>query len=65
MENREEFLLELKALLQKYNVSIEAGMESDPQAIFGEHIYICDSKYNTVFKVEGWSLDHSDIDTKQ
>lgn len=65
MENKEELLLELKALLQKYNVSIEAGMESDTQAIFGEHIHICDSKCKTVFKFEGWSLNHSDIDTKQ
>ena len=61
LNNKQEFLKELKALLQKYNVSIQAGMESDPQAIYGEHIAIFDSKDNAIYKVDGWSLYDSDI----
>jgi hypothetical protein len=57
----QEFLKELKALLQKYNVSIQAGIESDPQGIYGEHMAIFDSGENPVYRVEGWSLCQSDI----
>lgn len=59
--SKQEFLKELKALLQKYNVSIQAGMESDPQAVYGEHMAIFDSNENPVYRVNGWSLYHSDI----
>jgi hypothetical protein len=59
--NKQEFLRELKTLLQKYNVSIQAGMESDPQAVYGEYIAIYDSTDKTVYRVDGWSLYDSDI----
>jgi len=68
MENKEEFLKELKALLQKYNVTISAGVGegSDTHGISEEHVEIYSNfNYKTVFKVEGWSLTHEDIDTKQ
>lgn len=62
MYNNQEFLKELKALLKKHNVSIEAGMESDTQAIHGCHIEFYDSKRKVIYRVDDWYLDHSDIE---
>jgi hypothetical protein len=37
------------------------GLESDPQAVYGEYIAIYDSTDKTVYRVDGWSLYDSDI----
>ena len=62
MSDKQEFLKELKSLLERCNVSIEAGMESDPQAIHGCHIEFYDAKRKVIYRVDDWYLDHSDIE---
>lgn len=62
MDNKQEFLKELKALLKRYNVSIEAGMESDPQAIHGCHIEFYTAKRKVIYRVDDWYLTYADIE---
>ncbi len=60
---KQEFLKELKALMEKHNVSIEAGVGygSDTHGIYDEYIDICDHRDNTLLSVQGWSINHEDI----
>jgi len=60
---KQEFLKELKALMEKHNASIEAGVGfgSDTHGIWDEHIDICDHRDKTLLRVQGWSLGHEDI----
>jgi hypothetical protein len=62
MDNKQEFLKELKTLLEKHKVSIEAGMESDIQATYGWHIEFYNAKREVIYRVDDWYLDHSDIE---
>lgn len=62
MRNKQEFLKELKSLLEKHKVSIEAGMESDPQGIHGCHIEFYDAKRKVIYRVDDWYMNHSDIE---
>ena len=66
MDNKQEFLKELRELLQKYNVSIQAdvGFGSDTHGIHEQHLKICDSKDKPFFRVESWDLTYEDLDIK-
>jgi hypothetical protein len=66
---KEEFMKELKALLEKYNVCISAtvGKGSDTHGIYDEQIVVY-HQIGDSFKtedwliVDGWSLDKNDIE---
>ncbi len=62
MDNKQEFLKELKTLLEKHKVSIEAGMDADLQATYGWHIEFYDNNRKVIYRVDDWYLDHSDIE---
>jgi hypothetical protein len=62
MSDKQEFLKELKTLLEKHKISIEAGTESDPQAIHGCHIEFYNTKREVIYRVDDWYLNHSDIE---
>ena len=67
MDNKQEFVKELRELLQKYNVSIQAGVGegSDTHGICEEHIEIYSNfDYKAIFTVDGWTLDQTDLDIK-
>ncbi len=67
MDNKQEFVKELRELFQKYNVSIQAGVgeNSDTHGISDEHIEIYSNfDYKTILMVNGWSLDQTNLDIK-
>ena len=64
MGDKQEFLKELKELLKKYDVIIEADEDyaGDTHGRYGAHIYFSHEKTRASFgRVDGWSLAHSDI----
>lgn len=69
MSNKAKFLSELKALLEKYDVTIDAGVGggSDTHGIYDETIFISHRispsgfRYEDWLEVSGWSLGASDI----
>jgi hypothetical protein len=69
LNKKEQFLVEFKELLKKYDVIISAGVGSgsDTYGIYDESITIShrvDSKkfkYEDWLTVDGWSIDEKDI----
>lgn len=54
-----EFLTKLRALLEEYDVSIDAGYEGDTHGIHGEHIAIMHRLEKGSFREEEWlRIDH-------
>jgi fructose-1-phosphate kinase PfkB-like protein len=67
MDNKQEFVKELRELLQKYNVSIAAGEcpVSDAHGIYDKHMEIYSNfDYQTILTVDGWTLDQTNLDIK-
>ena len=64
MNNKQEFIKDLKALLEKNNVYItfEVGESSDTHGLYNERLELCNGETNKPFlRVEGWVLTHSDL----
>lgn len=64
MDDKQEFLKELKELLKKYDVIIEADEDyaGDTHGRYGEHIHFLHEKTRTSFgRVNGWCLAYTDI----
>lgn len=61
-----DFLVELKQLLKKHDVSIDVDYDdcSDTHGIYDEAIVFSDSSGKEILRVDGWSLDHSDIEVE-
>lgn len=56
---KDEFLAKLRALLEEYDVSIEAGYEGDTHGIHSEHISITHRLEKGSFQEEEWfRIDH-------
>ncbi len=55
-----EFKRELKALLEKYDGSIDFGANGDMEGMYNEEMNVC-IKDTTVFSVAGWSIGPNDI----
>jgi hypothetical protein len=65
MNNKNEFLKEFKALLEKHNVYIAFGVGSgsDCHGLYDERLEIIDEESSkTFYQVDGWTLSNTDID---
>lgn len=67
-QKKQAFLIELKALLAKYNASIEASCEGDTHGIYEETISVVLYKPNSFrqeaeFTVQGWCIDEDSIES--
>lgn len=65
---KEEFLLEFRALLEKYNVGISFSVDpcSDTHGLYDEKMVIYHQEPNSIhaedwFEVYGYSIDKSDL----
>ncbi len=64
MTNKDEFLKEFRALLEKHNVYIafSVGASSDCHGLYDERLEIIDEgTRETIYKVDGWTLSNTDI----
>lgn len=59
-----DFTIELRALLDKYNATIswDCGGFSDLHGIYDEHIIVYDNNGNTLLKLNGGVIDCYEID---
>jgi sulfur relay (sulfurtransferase) complex TusBCD TusD component (DsrE family) len=67
MNDKQEFIRELKALLKKHDVMIWVGCGecSDLHGVYDENIQFCDNKTKKTFhRVDGWCLSHTDLEEK-
>lgn len=63
-ENKENMLKELKALLEKYNITIgfSCGEGSDTHGIYDENMEIsCNKTGRILFSNYGWSIYKGDL----
>jgi len=67
MENKKQFLKELKELLEYYEVSIsfKVGEGSDTYGLYGERMVIEDKNEKEIFSYNGWGIDQHIMKLKE